>query len=137
MAETVAKLRGRGVADEDIRRLFEAEPGAAMTQKEQKASSSELEGNAVSDHRNPVDLWKRYGAVEALRGLDLQVPTGSICGFLGKNGAGKTTAIKVLLGMARPDKGEARLLNAPPAMPPRVNRRASVSSVTRRISTTT
>jgi ABC-2 type transport system ATP-binding protein len=60
-----------------------------------------------------ADLWKRYGDVEALRGLDLQVPTGSICGFLGRNGAGKTTAIKVLLGMARADKGEARLLGAP------------------------
>ena len=57
-----------------------------------------------------IDLWKRYGDVEALRGLDLQVPMGSICGFLGRNGAGKTTTIKVLLGMARPSKGEARLL---------------------------
>jgi len=43
------------------------------------------------------DLRKTYGAVEALRGLDLQVPAGSICGFLGRNGAGKTTTIKVLL----------------------------------------
>ena len=57
-----------------------------------------------------IDLWKRYGDVEALRGLDLRVPMGSICGFLGRNGAGKTTTIKVLLGMARPSKGEARLL---------------------------
>jgi ABC-2 type transport system ATP-binding protein len=57
-----------------------------------------------------IDLWKRYGDVAALRGLDLQVPAGSICGFLGRNGAGKTTAIKVLLGMARATKGEARLL---------------------------
>ena len=60
-----------------------------------------------------VDLWKRYGDVEALRGLDLQVPAGSICGFLGRNGAGKTTAIKVLLGMARASRGEARLLGRP------------------------
>ena len=57
-----------------------------------------------------IDLWKRYGDVEALRGLDLKVPMGSICGFLGRNGAGKTTTIKVLLGMAKPTKGEARLL---------------------------
>jgi ABC-2 type transport system ATP-binding protein len=54
-------------------------------------------------------LWKRYDDVEALRGLDLQVPAGSIFGFLGKNGAGKTTTIKVLLGMARPTKGDARV----------------------------
>jgi ABC-2 type transport system ATP-binding protein len=57
-----------------------------------------------------VDLWKRYADAEALRGLTLQVPAGSICGFLGRNGAGKTTAIKVLLGMAHADRGEARVL---------------------------
>ena len=57
-----------------------------------------------------TDLWKRYGDVEALRGVDLAVPAGSIYGFLGKNGAGKTTTIKVLLGMARASKGDARLL---------------------------
>ena len=62
-----------------------------------------------------VDLWKRYGPVEALRGLDLRVPAGSIFGFLGRNGAGKTTTIKVLLGMARADKGEARVLGLPSA----------------------
>jgi ABC-2 type transport system ATP-binding protein len=56
-----------------------------------------------------ADLWKRYDDVEALRGLDLQVPSGSIFGFLGRNGAGKTTTIKVLLGMARPSRGEARV----------------------------
>ena len=60
-------------------------------------------------------LWKRYEDVEALRGLDLQVPTGSIFGFLGKNGAGKTTTIKVLLGMAKPDKGEALVFGHSPS----------------------
>jgi len=70
----------------------------------------------VSDHLaiETADLWKRYDDVEALRGLNLQVPTGSICGFLGRNGAGKTTAIKVLLGMARPTKGTARVLGVAP-----------------------
>ena len=57
-----------------------------------------------------VNLRKRYDDVEALRGLDLQVPRGSICGFLGRNGAGKTTAIKLLLAIARPTGGEARVL---------------------------
>ena len=61
-------------------------------------------------------LRKHYGPggqIEALRGLDLQVPPGSIHGFLGRNGAGKTTAIKVLLGMARPTSGEARVFGLP------------------------
>ena len=54
-------------------------------------------------------LRKSYPGVEALRGLDLQVPAGSICGFLGRNGAGKTTAMKILLGMVRPTSGAARV----------------------------
>jgi ABC-2 type transport system ATP-binding protein len=56
-----------------------------------------------------VGLRKVYGDAEALAGLDLGVPTGSIFGFLGRNGAGKTTAIKVLLGMAKPNGGSARV----------------------------
>jgi ABC-2 type transport system ATP-binding protein len=56
-----------------------------------------------------VDLRKTYGGVEALRGLNLEVPGGAIFGFLGRNGAGKTTAIKILLGMARPTGGAARV----------------------------
>jgi ABC-2 type transport system ATP-binding protein len=54
-------------------------------------------------------LRKRYEDVEALCGLDLQVPSGSIFGFLGRNGAGKTTTLKVLLGMTRPTQGDARV----------------------------
>ena len=57
-----------------------------------------------------VDLRKSYGPIEAVRGLNLQVPAGSIYGFLGKNGAGKTTTIKVLMGMARPTSGAVRVL---------------------------
>ncbi|HYB96758.1 MAG TPA: ATP-binding cassette domain-containing protein [Vicinamibacterales bacterium] len=56
-----------------------------------------------------TQLWKRYDDVEALRGLDLRVPARSIFGFLGRNGAGKTTAMKVLLGMTRLTRGEARV----------------------------
>ena len=54
-------------------------------------------------------LRKNYDGVEAVRGLDLQVPAGSIFGFLGRNGAGKTTTLKVLLGMTRPMSGTATL----------------------------
>lgn len=55
-------------------------------------------------------LHKRYdGGVDALRGLDLQVPRNSICGFLGRNGAGKTTTVKILLGMVSATSGSARV----------------------------
>ena len=60
-----------------------------------------------------ADLRKSYGGVEALRGLTVRVPAGSIYGFLGKNGAGKTTMIKILLGMARPTSGRALVFGLP------------------------
>jgi ABC-2 type transport system ATP-binding protein len=60
-------------------------------------------------------LIKHYGRVVALDGLSLTVPRGSIYGFLGRNGAGKTTAIRVLAGLARPASGEATVLGLDPA----------------------
>jgi ABC-2 type transport system ATP-binding protein len=52
-------------------------------------------------------LAKRYGAVQALDGLDLDVPAGSIFGLLGPNGAGKTTTIRILTGLAAATTGTA------------------------------
>jgi ABC-2 type transport system ATP-binding protein len=52
-------------------------------------------------------LYKRFGKVEALRGLDLSVAQGTVCGVLGPNGAGKTTALRVLATLSRPDAGRA------------------------------
>ncbi|MFF3913494.1 ATP-binding cassette domain-containing protein [Streptomyces sp. NPDC001852] len=54
-------------------------------------------------------LEKRFGAVHALRGLDLAVAEGSVCGLLGPNGAGKTTAVRLLTTLLRPDAGSARV----------------------------
>jgi ABC-2 type transport system ATP-binding protein len=55
-------------------------------------------------------LWRRYGRSDALRGLDLAVPVGSIFALIGANGAGKTTAIKVLMDLIAPTSGTARVL---------------------------
>jgi len=55
------------------------------------------------------NLGKRYGAVQALDGVDLVVPKHSIFGFLGPNGAGKTTLMKILLGLSRPTAGSATI----------------------------
>ena len=54
-------------------------------------------------------LSKSYRGVDALTGLDLEVPRHSIVGFLGPNGAGKSTAIKLLLGLARPTGGSGTI----------------------------
>ncbi|QBD80229.1 ABC transporter ATP-binding protein [Ktedonosporobacter rubrisoli] len=56
------------------------------------------------------NLTVSYGSNQILRGLNLQVPRGSIYGLLGANGAGKTTLIKTLLGIRTPDKGHVRVL---------------------------
>jgi ABC-2 type transport system ATP-binding protein len=56
-----------------------------------------------------IRLHKRYGNVEALRGIDLRVEPGSVFGLLGPNGAGKTTAVRILTTLLRPDEGSARV----------------------------
>jgi ABC-2 type transport system ATP-binding protein len=57
-------------------------------------------------------LTKKFGATQALAGIDLSVPAGGILGLLGPNGAGKTTAVRVLATLLRPDAGRARILGA-------------------------
>jgi ABC-2 type transport system ATP-binding protein len=54
-------------------------------------------------------LRKSYGAVEALRGVDLRVEVGSVFGLLGPNGAGKTTAVRILTTLLLPDQGQAQV----------------------------
>jgi ABC-2 type transport system ATP-binding protein len=54
-------------------------------------------------------LSKDFGAVHALRDLDLEVAEGEVFGYLGPNGAGKTTTIRLLLGLARPTAGQAEI----------------------------
>lgn len=51
-------------------------------------------------------LVKTFGDVKAVNNLNLEVPEGSIYGFLGPNGSGKTTTLKMLIGMTQPDAGE-------------------------------
>ena len=55
---------------------------------------------------------KRFGVVEALRGVDLRVERGEVFGFLGPNGAGKTTTIRVLMGFIRRDRGSVYVLGS-------------------------
>ncbi len=63
------------------------------------------------------DLSKRFGPVEALRNVTLDIPVGVTFGLLGPNGAGKTTFIRVLLGLTPPSSGTARILDE--SIPPR------------------
>jgi len=56
-------------------------------------------------------LTKFYGTFEAVRGLTMRVPAGTITGFLGQNGAGKSSTIRMLLGMMKPTAGTGRVLD--------------------------
>jgi ABC-2 type transport system ATP-binding protein len=55
-------------------------------------------------------LAKRYGAVDAVRGLEIRVERGWLYGLLGPNGAGKTTTVRMLTSLSRPSGGEAMVL---------------------------
>jgi ABC-2 type transport system ATP-binding protein len=59
-------------------------------------------------------LEKSFGSTRALDGLDLSVAAGEVHGFLGPNGSGKTTTIRILLGLLRADGGTATLLGGDP-----------------------
>jgi len=87
-----------------------------MTQvhQQQAPALAGLPGDgAVGDGRGPAivveDLAKRYGDLEAVRGVSFEVAAGETFGFLGPNGAGKSTTISMLCTLVRPTSGVARV----------------------------
>jgi len=71
--------------------------------------AGELAGLAITS----AGLSKRFGSQLAVDGVDLEVPRGSVYGFLGPNGSGKTTTIRMLLGLIYPTSGRHELLGTP------------------------
>jgi ABC-2 type transport system ATP-binding protein len=61
-----------------------------------------------------VGLVKRFGTIEAVRGIDLEVRPGEVFGFVGPNGAGKSTTIRCLLDLLRPTSGSVEVLGRRP-----------------------
>jgi ABC-2 type transport system ATP-binding protein len=62
-------------------------------------------------------LVKRFGALQALAGIDLELREGEVLGLLGPNGAGKSTLVRALMGRVRPDAGEIRIFDRPSEAP--------------------
>ncbi|WP_116047263.1 ABC transporter ATP-binding protein [Amycolatopsis palatopharyngis] len=81
-------------------------PGAGVLQGETPASGV-APGALAARTRG---LRKTYGETVAVDNVDLDVPTGAVLGMLGPNGSGKTTTIRMLLGLVRPTGGEVELL---------------------------
>jgi len=77
-------------------------PAPALTAPEPRETVLEING-----------LNKSYGKVQALRSLDLRVGRGEVYGFLGRNGAGKSTTIRILVGITKPTSGSFRLFGQP------------------------
>jgi ABC-2 type transport system ATP-binding protein len=74
------------------------------------------------------DLVKRYGDVEAVRGVSFEVSGGEIFGLLGPNGAGKTSTVECVVGLRRPDGGSIRLCDMDALQQPeRVKQRVGVA----------
>jgi ABC-2 type transport system ATP-binding protein len=76
-------------------------------------------------------VTKNYGMVEALRGLDLTIRPGELVALLGANGAGKTTAVRALLGLSKPTSGEVRVFGGDPRDPRSRTRIGAVLQVAR------
>jgi ABC-2 type transport system ATP-binding protein len=70
---------------------------------------AEIVPSALAVH----ELEKRYGAVHALKGVDLTVEEGELVGLLGPNGAGKSTLVKIAVGLVRATAGGAEVVGAP------------------------
>jgi ABC-type multidrug transport system ATPase subunit len=75
-------------------------PAQTQNQSQQKAQTQSVLASG---------LTKKYGATQALAGLDLEIPRGQCLALLGPNGAGKSTTIKILAGMIEPDSGSVQI----------------------------
>lgn len=82
-----------------------AKLAALQTQAETRSDAGAIEAD---------DLVKRFGKTSALNGLTLAVPQGSVYALLGRNGAGKSTFIQMLLGLLEPSSGSVRVLGLDP-----------------------
>ncbi len=94
--------------------LLAVESGARAAPRPALAAAAGRDPPEVASLRG---VSKRYGTTLALRDVDLELRDGEVVALLGANGAGKTTAISILLGLRQPDSGTARLFGLDPRVP--------------------
>lgn len=83
-----------------------------MEEETRSADPAMAPGRVIAELR---DVWKSYGDVVALYGIDLQVHAGEVLGLLGPNGAGKTTTVNLLLGLSKPLQGTVQVFGHDPS----------------------
>lgn len=102
-----------------LRATSETEPAAADPSEPSAPSArpgpgpTDDSGEAAAPAVRTAGLTKSFGRRRVVDGIDLLVPRGSIYGFLGPNGSGKTTTIRMLLGLVRADSGDIDVLGEP------------------------
>src|SRR5205823_10519717 len=89
-----------------------AAPGAAGLPGERPVTAA---APAIGAGIRLEGLAKSYGPVQAVRGVDIWIAAGEIVALLGPNGAGKSTTTDMLLGLARPDRGQVSVFGHGPA----------------------
>ncbi|MDJ0273524.1 MAG: ABC transporter ATP-binding protein [Candidatus Caldarchaeum sp.] len=62
-----------------------------------------------------IEIWKSFGKVEAVRGVSFRLEAGQVHGLLGPNGSGKTTSLKCIVGLLKPDKGTVTIFGEKPS----------------------
>src|SRR5262245_37707619 len=97
--------------------------GSRIEDRRSKIEDRRLKQDANLDPRSSIldprssilvkDLWKRYGDVEAVRGVSLEVNEGEIFGLIGPDGAGKTTTFQILAGVMEATSGEVEVFGRP------------------------
>jgi ABC-2 type transport system ATP-binding protein len=97
MKDRGSRIEDRGSKIEDRRSIFDPQSSILDPQRAIRVK----------------DLWKRYGAVEAVRGVSLEVNEGEIFGLIGPDGAGKTTTFQILAGVMEADSGAAEVFGQP------------------------
>jgi len=88
----------------------ERRPLATEPEADGRGAPADGEGRPVLEVR---DLVKRYPGAEALNGVSLTLPRGTVLGLLGPNGSGKSTLLKSIAGLVHPDEGEVRVEGLP------------------------
>jgi ABC-2 type transport system ATP-binding protein len=108
-------MNDRGKNTEDRGSRIE-DRGLRIENRESKQLANGDLQSSILDPQSAIrvtDLWKRYGDVEAVRGINLEVVEGEIFGLIGPDGAGKTTTFQILAGVMEATSGAAEIFGQP------------------------